>query len=477
MWKALFLFSLFLTSSAMAFTFSQDFLFGVASAPAHVEDELDDSWLEFAQSGHVKAFHNTFKPSMRVAFWTQPEKEIELLKELKVDIYRMGISWERLVPKDPIQKDGSLKQIIDEKAVLHYHKILQELKKNHIKIMLTLFHHSMPKWAHERGGFKNELVQKAFFEFSKTVYKKFSKEIDYWISFNEPNVYAFLTYVQGIWPYGEKSYLAALKFPFYQGRFFDELDAMIKVHKKIYNFIKKENADALVSIAHNFAFYQGLDLLGKVMANWSQNYMNDYFVDAVKEHLDFLGMNYYGTEFFKGGKLIFHPNHLYSEAGRAVSPSGFLYLLKQNYQKYKLPLFITENGVADRTDVIRPPYLVEHLRGVSLAIKEGVKILGYIHWTLSDNWEWADGYCPKFGLTAVDRENNFKRIKRPSFNLYRKIIEDHAVKDILYQKIWQDFFQTKITEYYLCRDKDQVQGLEVPRKVKLDKKDWRLKIK
>lgn len=449
------------------FEFPKNFDFGVASAPAHVEDDLHDPWLEFAKAGSVKAFYNTPLPEMRVAFWTQPEKEIELLDELNVDIYRLGISWSRLVPTYPF-KD------LDQKSIEQYKKIFKKIKEKKIKIMLTLFHHSMPDWAHKLGGFSNEKVRKAFLQFSILAYEEFSPYVDIWLTFNEPNVYSFMTHVQGLWPYGSKSMLSTLNFPFYKGRYFKELDGMISSHNEVYKNLKSKNQNLKISIAQNFASYQGEGFVGSFMQSWAIDNMNYYFIDGVKENLDFLGINYYGAEFFKNAKLIFHPDYLYSEAGRAISPLGFFNILKEAYQRYELPIYITENGVADRTDVFRPPYLVEHLKAIHQATEEGVEVLGYIHWTLSDNWEWADGYCPRFGLVAVDRLNDFYRIKRPSFNLFKTIIKNHGVSDTLYKKVWRTFLEDKTENYYLCRDESQEVALDEPRLFPLKNKAWAL---
>lgn len=146
----------------------------------------------------------------------------------------------------------------------------------------------------------------------------------------------------------------------------------------------------------------------------------------------------------------------YSESGRGVYPDGLFRMLIQYNERYKhlkLPFLITENGVSDATDMIRRPYLVEHLLAVYAAMTmvlslnlafqfalklyvsqhnnilvaalQGVPVLGYLFWTISDNWEWADGYGPKFGLVAVDRKNGLARIPRPSYNLFTKVIVVH----------------------------------------------------
>lgn len=455
---------------------SLGFMYGLASAPAHVEDELNDPWLDFALEGNVRAFKNQTEPEKRLRFWTDPQKELELLKELKIDIYRMGLSWTRLVPEDPFNEKEELVSIIqDEEAFLKYETILDDLKNADIKIMLTLFHHSMPKWAHQRGGMQNELVQKAFVMFSLEVMKRLTNKVDFWITFNEANVYALMTHILGAWPYGKKSIAAGINSPIYKGRFFTELDGMIKAHNEIYDGIKKDFPSMKISIAHNYASYQGVDFIGKLISLWPKKNMNEYFVDGVKEKIDFLGMNYYGAEFFSFKGLIFKKDRVYSEAGRAVSPEGFLEIMLEMHERYQKKIFITENGIADRTDIVRKPYLIEHLHAIELAKNKGVDVLGYIHWTLSDNWEWADGYCPKFGLVEVDRERNQQRVRRESFYIYQEIIAHKNVDIELRENIWEEFLNEKSESYFLCRAEDQSTALDEARIVPLIKKDnWKI---
>jgi beta-glucosidase/6-phospho-beta-glucosidase/beta-galactosidase len=130
-------------------------------------------------------------------------------------------------------------------------------------------------------------------------------------------------------------------------------------------------------------------------------------------------------EVLSGAGLMLVPDEEYSEAGRGVYPDGLFQVLVAFYDRYRirkpnLRYIITENGFADARDLIRRPYLLEHLLAVHAAIKQGVPVDGYLQWTISDNWEWADGYCPKFGLVDVDRGHNLTRVPRPSYYLYQQ---------------------------------------------------------
>ncbi|PWA34230.1 Glycoside hydrolase, catalytic domain-containing protein [Artemisia annua] len=140
------------------------------------------------------------------------------------------------------------------------------------------------------------------------------------------------------------------------------------------------------------------------------------FLDDKAEKMDFIGINYYGQEVICGTGLKLVESDEYSESGRGVYPDGLFRVLlhyNERYKHLKIPFIITENGISDETYLIRKPYIIEHLLAIYGAMMMGVRVLGYLFWTTSDNWEWADGYGPKFGLVAVDRFNDLARVPRP----------------------------------------------------------------
>ncbi|CAI7830518.1 unnamed protein product [Closterium sp. NIES-53] len=190
---------------------------------------------------------------------------------------------------------------------------------------------------------------------------------------------------------------------------------------------------APVGVAANTAFmtpYSALDVVVPLYIDWMTLFP---WVDHIQHHLDFCGLNYYGQEFMSTAGLQSVEEEEFSEAGRAVYPDGFYRILMAFHRRYSpshpaLRFIVTENGFADTEDNIRRPYLIEHLLALNAAIKEGMPIDGYFHWTISDNWEWADGYCPKFGLAGVDRTSaNLTRVLRPSYGLFKEIVESRQV--------------------------------------------------
>lgn len=141
----------------------------------------------------------------------------------------------------------------------------------------------------------------------------------------------------------------------------------------------------------------------------------------------------------------------------------------ERYKHFNIPFIITENGVSDETDIIRRPYILEHLLAIYGAMLTGIPILGYLFWTISDNWEWADGYGPKFGLVAVDRANNLARVPRPSYHLFSKVATTGIVTRQDREKAWNELRRAvkakKTRPFYRAVDKHGLMyagGLDEP---------------
>ncbi|KAH1133221.1 hypothetical protein GYH30_011874 [Glycine max] len=187
------------------------------------------------------------------------------------------------------------------------------------------------------------------------------------------------------------------------------------------------------------------------------------YIDEIFEKLDYIGINYYGQEVVSGAGLKLVENVEYSESGHGVYPDDLYHMLLQYHERYKhlnISFIITENGVSDETDLIRRPYLLEHLLAIYAAMIMGVRVLGYLFWTISNNWEWVDGYGPKFGLVAVDRENNLARIPRPSYHLFSKIVNTSKVTHEDRERAWDELQRAakekKTRPFYRAVDKHRL---------------------
>ncbi|KAI3645164.1 hypothetical protein MP228_011328 [Amoeboaphelidium protococcarum] len=485
--------SIFYSKKVIA-TFPQDFDFGIASAPAHVEDEADDLWMEWtrpANESKIPHFYNVPHPEKRLQFWTRPEVEIGLMKDLGVNSVRVGIDWGRVVPHMPgslncnrygyVQEKQSSSQashhnaadsdfrskfwlskkypcregVQDVKALRRYVKIINQIKQQGINVMLTFFHHSLPKWSDQLAnkGWTSDKMPDYFAAFVHDVVPHVKHVVDRYVVLNEPAWFANAVYGIGMWPGRINKGVdpnAYWKIGKYEGNVVKAMRNMAKAHSMAYELIhhfddevgehtSSGSRPAVVGIAKNMAYYVSIQpkMISTPLRNFMDFIMNRHFMDLIATELDFIGINYYGKEFVGPLGLTIRNGVEYSEAGRAISPYGFYKIIQTVHQEYNvamgrnLPIMITENGISDDTDILRPAYLIEHLLVLRRLLDEGVPIVGYHHWTLSDNIEWADGYCPKFGLYKVLRNESvdagFGREERPSVHLFKDIIQNRKI--------------------------------------------------
>jgi galactolipid galactosyltransferase len=445
-------------------TFPTNFVFGVANAPGQVEDQLEDIWLAWGKQGKVRSWQVTPQPEKRLEFWTKPETEIALAKNLGVQSFRMGIDWGRVMIS-PAK--------FDEKAISRYKEIVKLVRASGMKIMMTLWHHSVPVWVQESGGWHNEKNKKAFITFSQRMIREFNDDVEWWLTFNEANVFVTMAYTVGIWPPGEKaSPLALAALGPFRGNSIEAMDRMADAHNEIYTWAHKEFPSIKVGVAHNMANYRGKNVINQIKAHFANELMNWRFPERIRGHMDFFGFNYYGAEWLKGTQVDIDPEEEYSEAGRAIDVNGLYEIIKTAHEKFNLPIIITENGVADANDHIRSAYLIEHLLAVEKAIAEKIPVIGYYVWSLTDNLEWSDGYCPKFGLVSVKRET-MERVLRPSYHVYQQIIATKTITNHQREDAWKKVLSMQGKEHPFCRDEDGITAFDEARPKKYSTKDWR----
>ena len=436
------------TSKILA-EFDEEFEFGLATAASHSEDNHEDSWLEYARRGGVRGFGRVADPESRLKFFSDPVTEIKLAQQAGVQIFRLSVSWNRLVPRRPDHQCLRHKcpVIQNQEALARYKEIFALIKQHNMKLMLTLFHHDLPKWAipsysddaYATLGWTNPELVKQFYAFSTELLSEVHPYVDYLITFNEPTLFAVLTHMVGHWPSGPQpspSWFGAGFDRLLRSRdFFVAMDQVTKAHKQIYTTVKQQYADIAVGVSHITPYIQESSQFTDLLWNHiHENAITFGFPDSIIDHLDFLGVNYYGEEsltlFDYSLKNV--AQTMYSDSGRILNAGGLYKVLHSFYERYSerhpdLKYFVTENGIADDTDLVRMPFIVEHLYALQYAREQGIPVAGYIFWTISDNWEWADGYCPKFGLVHVDRAQNLRRTLKPSYFLFQHIIKHRQI--------------------------------------------------
>eukprot|EP00930_Biecheleria_cincta_P046094 TRINITY_DN31790_c0_g1_i2.p1 TRINITY_DN31790_c0_g1~~TRINITY_DN31790_c0_g1_i2.p1 ORF type:complete len:654 (+),score=94.33 TRINITY_DN31790_c0_g1_i2:192-1964(+) len=463
--------------------FPEPFEFGLATAPAHVEKTYEgDPWQKWATKGNVAAYSNAPFRDERLRFLQEPEVDLDLAAKTGIQVFRMGVEWGRLAPQHPA---ATGQHIQNREALEKYREICLMVKARKMKVMMTLFHHSMPIWASADGGWTNESTAEYFLDFAKEAASALSDVVDYWVTFNEPHVFVLLSNCVGVWPPGlsqPPSTTRQLRCVF--GDFLAGMDRIAKSHTDFYTWahsggLPNPSIGVAHNVAHNVADNYFLDGLSVAT---TENLMKFKFIDSIKSSADWIGLNYYGKEIISKGGVKIDDDVEYSESGRAISADGFFRVLMQFHEKYandpkaKFKSYkITENGISDGDDILRPSYIVEHLLALREAQRAGMNISGYIHWTVSDNWEWADGYCPKFGLVDVLRHKNLTRVPRGSYHLWTDIVGNRTISLGTRNRAWRNVAQAALTKQprRFCRASDGVTGLDdaVERSVSLD--DWR----
>ncbi|GAH00570.1 unnamed protein product, partial [marine sediment metagenome] len=250
----------------------------------------------------------------------------------------------------------------------------------------------MPIWFVKKGGWLNKENIKYFAQYVEFVVKNLP-EVRFWITLNEPYIYSFFVFSQGKWPPFKKSIFKTIKV----------LKSLIVAHKKAYQIIHKISPNSQVGIAVFHIFFSGILSLIKYFRNF-------YFLNKIKNHQDFIGVNYYRHHSLSGVIKSHHKNK--TDMGWEICPEGIYHVLK-DLKKYNKPIYITENGLADANDSRRTDFIKNHLKWIHKAIEEGVDVRGYFHWALIDFFEWAWGFKPRFGLVEIDYKT-LKRKPRPS---------------------------------------------------------------
>lgn len=348
------------------------------------------------------------------------EEDLLLLEELNQNAFRLSLEWSRIEPEP---------RRLNIEALEHYRQVLLRLRQRGITAFVTLNHFTLPQWFLNLGGWERRQNIEAFVNFVDFIVKEFKDLVDFWIPLNEPMMYASLAYYEGRFPPGQKSWFA----------FHRVVVHMIEAQKRSYEKIHSIDEHAQVGIAKNnqyFEPYASSSFLDRLAVTMAKRRWNHSFLSAVRKHLDFIGVNYYFHNRLRFSLLadVFSPNHpcgfiknenvLTSDHGVEIYPMGLYHVLME-LKQYKLPLYITENGVADQEDRFRQRYIFDHVKYMYIAMKELCDIRGYFYWSLLDNYEWGS-FAPRYGLVAVDYKTGSRSI-RESARYYSRICKENAI--------------------------------------------------
>lgn len=409
--------------------FPEGFLWGSATSAHQVEGGTTNQWTEWElknaerlakeaknkwQPWQQEQFPEMFDPQNYISgqacnHYNRYEEDFDLAKEGGHNAHRFSIEWSRIEPEE-----GKF----DEKEVEHYRKVLQALRDRGMEPFVTLWHWTQPIWFEEKGGWESAGSIAYFNRFVGKVVGEYKDLAKFWVVDNEPNVGLGFGYVLGSQAPGKKNIVSFLKAYFH----------LLAAYKQSYDLIHKIDAAASVGFAHSYYVYEA-DFWKPINTFIAAvpSYFSNYFARKTRGYEDFIGCNYY-TRMVLDFKKNIIPDENKTDLNWEIYPVG-LYNVLVNLKKYNLPVYVTENGLADGKDQKRTKFIQDHLYQVYRAIADGADVRGYMHWSLLDNFEFPEtrGFWPRFGLVGIDYKT-LQRTPRKSFYEYAKICQSNELE-------------------------------------------------
>jgi len=432
-----------------SFHFPTGFMWGCATAAHQVEgNNTNNNWSAWEnQPGRIIHGH---KAGLADDWWSGKrwKEDMDRAAETGQNAHRLSVEWSRIQPAPDRWDEGALEM---------YREMVRGIVQRGMTPMVTLHHFTDPLWLVEMGGWENDSAPELFAAFVRKVVEALKEYVSLWVTINEPNVYASCGYLEGSFPPGKKDVNA----------FARVLRNLVRGHALAYRAVHDIQKTARVGTAINYrAFWpaRGWMPLDKTMTNIGHQIYNNAFAGALvngKLNLvvkraaipeaagtqDFIGVNYY-----TGDKITFvlNPEKLFYERkvpeGALMSPTGFIADIPEGMfqalkwaKGFKLPIIVTENGVEDPDDLMRPRYLVEHIHQVWRAVNFSFPIKGYFQWSLVDNFEWERGWTQRFGLWGLDVEKQL-RIRRKSVDVYAAICKENGITSEMVEQYVPELF-------------------------------------
>jgi len=427
--------------------FPEGFLWGTASSSHQCEGgNINNQWYRWEQQGRILTGEAS---GIADNWWENAERDFNLAEQMENNALRLSLEWSRIEPAE-----GRW----DSAALDRYRQMLTNLRRRHMKPIVTLHHFTEPLWFADRGGFADEANIRFFVRYATYAVQTLKDLCDFWVTINEPNVYAAQGYVIGSSPPGERDIIRASQV----------LCNLVQAHVQAFYAIRRLQPEGQIGYCLHYRLFDPANRLSPLDSsaaavqdtffNWAilkametgkfTFPLNMLLAPVVRAEAarDYHGVNYYTREMVRFdpalpaelfGHRFVRPGAICNDPGLdnnfgEIYPKGIYRILKTVYRRTRgnKPLYITENGFSDAADNRRPRAILEHLAMVHRAIREGIPVRGYLHWSLVDNFEWNNGWGVRFGLIEVDQQTQ-RRIPRPSASMYGEICRANAITESL----------------------------------------------
>ncbi|MGH3647466.1 MAG: family 1 glycosylhydrolase [Micromonosporaceae bacterium] len=373
---------------------STPFLWGVATSGYQSEGYAPDSnWRRYERAG-TSSIKDPYGDA--VDFRHRYAEDIAHARALGVKVFRFGVEWARIEPRP-----GEL----DEAELAYYDDVVARIRRAGMRPMITLDHFVHPGWVVDQGGWGSDRTVTDWLANARRVVQRYADQGAIWITFNEPTVYVqFEVSNGGLQPWQGPGMYSRL----------------VTAHRRAYDMIHELDPGAPVS--SNAAYIPG-----------AQGAMDLNFVDRVKDKLDFVGLDYYY------GASLDNPTAVHGITGEfwkiTPQPDGIYYALRYYARKFPdLPLYVVENGMPTDNAEPRPDgytrsdHLRDHIYWLQRAKADGMNVIGYNYWSITDNYEWGS-YQARFGLYTVDARGDptLTRVATDAVPTYQRLIGNHGV--------------------------------------------------
>jgi len=450
--------------------FPEKFIWGAAASSYQIEGSTqgvdgcgESVWDECCKRrGFVKEGDTGF---VACDHYNRYRDDVALMKEIGLQAYRFSIMWPRVLPEGT----GA----VNEKGLSFYDRLVDELLNAGITPWPTLFHWDYPLALFRRGGWLHNDSPLWFEEYTRVIVDRLSDRVQYWLTLNEPTCFIGMGHHEGIhapaltysdqevsraWHHALLAHGRAVRVIRESSR---KPGPLVGAAPCFRTTIPATDSPADIEAARQSLFSIPNRRVG--YATWNldpcmgRGYPEDGLavwgdaapvvregdMELIAQKLDFLGVNVYSSDTVRAGKdgkpetVPYPTHHPRTQLGWPVTPSGLRWTSKFLYERYKLPVLITENGLSLTDwvaedghvhDAARIDFLTRYLRGLHKSINEGVPVLGYFHWSSMDNFEWVEGYTPRFGMIHVDYKTQ-KRTLKDSARWYSKVIQANALPE------------------------------------------------
>lgn len=458
----------------------KQFLWGSATASYQCEgawqedDKIENMWDHYLHVNHLE------NGDIASDFYHRYEEDLKMAKEGGQNSFRFSLSWTRIIKNEAGE--------INPKGIAFYRQLLKTCRQYGLEPNVTIYHWDLPQYLEAKGGWLNEETCHRYLEFAKVCFENFHDLVNIWVTFNEPRWFIFNGYFIGNYPPEHHNTDETIK-----GAFHVMYASSLAVQA-----FRKGNYPGNIGIVHSYTPINGvddtietriamryadnycnnwvldtaalgeipIDMLGKLAQNHDISYMTVDKLKVIKENtVDFLGLNYYARALVKAyttgettlivnnkGKAgkgtsktivkdwfeqVSDPNTKKTEWDTEIYPQGLYEGILTAWEKYRLPIYITENGVGVYEDVsvdqiddrYRIEFMKEHIDAILKAKKKGADVRGYYAWSTFDLYSWKNGCEKRYGLVAVDFADHLKRKPKASYYWYRDFIKDFQEKE------------------------------------------------